>query len=199
MQVDEGATSPCVAARTQTVPIVLGSESLHCVLQIGRATKPGVRTVQSIVDGGVVMHKVVKSVSGALVGLLYGCSTVFAATVSGPSGSVHINQGNGFVPITNDAQLAPGGQVMVKPGAVAVISYGNNCSVKVDSGRVWTIQEAAPCAKGEAEIDLTTRMSQAGMGGGPDPLVVVAIAGGVVLVTCLVWWCRSDGSKGASK
>ena len=146
------------------------------------------------------MHKLVKSVSGALVGLLYGCSTVFAATVSGPSGSVHINQGNGFVPITKDAQLAPGGQVMVKPGAVATISYGNNCSVKVDSGRVWTVQEAAPCANGVAEIDLTTRMNNSGMGyADHNPLLILGIAGGVALVTCLVWWCKSDGSKGASK
>ena len=142
-----------------------------------------------------------KPIAAALIGLLYGCSTVCAATVSGPSGSVFVNRGSGFVPLAGDTELAPGGRVMVQPGAVAVITYGTACTVKVDSGRVWTIQGAAPCANGVGDIDFTGRMNQSGPGMLPeftlDPLIVGALAAeGVLLIGCIAAWCTS--SKSAS-
>lgn len=146
------------------------------------------------------MHgpKLGKSIAGTIIALLYGCSSVCAATVSGPSGAVLVNQGSGFVPLTKDAEVAPGGQVMVKSGSVAMITYGSNCSIKVGSGRVWTIQEASPCTNGAGEIDLTNRMNQDGGGGGGagTALLVGGVAiGGGLLIGCLVSWCKSDKSS----
>jgi len=145
------------------------------------------------------MLKVAKSVSGALLAVLYGCSTVCAATVSGPTGTVLINEGSGFVPLARDAEVAPGGQVMVKPGAVATITYANNCAVKVGPDRVWTVQPAAPCANGAGEIDLTGRMNQAGpgMGDGAGGALLIGgvVIGGGLLIGCLVSWCKSSSSS----
>ena len=88
-------------------------------------------------------------------------SLAIAATISGESGAVLVNDGRGFVPVAGPAEFAPGAQVMVKPGQVALIDYGN-CTVKIGSDRVWIVQPAAPCTGGISEIDLTTRMNQSG-------------------------------------
>jgi hypothetical protein len=148
------------------------------------------------------MFRLGKSTAGAVFAILYGCSTVSAAVISGPNGSVLINKGNGFVGITGNVDLAPGGQVMVQPGAVATISYANNCRVRVGSG-LWTVQDAAPCANGAGEIDLTGRMNQMGPGDdgahGVHPLLIGGLAiGGGLLIGCLVSWCK-DHDKSASK
>ena len=121
-----------------------------------------------------------------------------AATVSGPSGAVHVNAGKGFVALTGPAEVGPGAQVMVKPGQVATIAYGNDCSVKVGGERVWTVQAVPPCAKGGGEVDLTGRMNQAGPGegiGGGALLIGGAIIGGGLLIGCLASWCRNDKSS----
>jgi hypothetical protein len=49
---------------------------------------------------------------------------------------------------------------MVNPGDVATITSGDTCAVKVGSGLLWTMQAAAPCAKGNHQIDLTGRMDE---------------------------------------
>ena len=148
------------------------------------------------------MVKAVKSISGALLAIAYGCSTVCAATISGPSGAVLINEGNGFVPLAAATDLAPGARVMVNPGQVATITYSDSCSVKVGSGRVWTVQPAAPCANGTREVDFTNRMND-GMGPGPGPgygdagfdartglLIGGVVIGGGLLIVCAVDWCQ---------
>lgn len=125
-----------------------------------------------------------------------------AATVSNKAGTVLISDGEGFVPITGDAELAPGARVVVKAGGLATITYAANCTVRVGSG-FWTVQESAPCAKGATEIDFTQRMNQQGPPSSifpdqiyPDHLLLgAAVVGGVV--ACVVWWCR-DHDRPAS-
>lgn len=91
-----------------------------------------------------------------------------AATVSNRGGEVLVSRGQGFAPIKADAELAPGGQVLVQPGGLATIAYATNCTVRVGSG-VWSVQQTAPCAEGTTEIDFTGRMNQAGPGSGLPP------------------------------
>ena len=154
---------------------------------------------------GTRMHNFTRSVSGALLALLYGCGTICAATVSGPSGAVLVNEGKGFVPLSGPANVGPGTRVMVKPGQVATITYSDACSVKVGSGRVWEIQPGTPCPNGEHAIDLTGRMNdgmpqghepeEAGIAPGTALLIGGAVVGGGLIIACVVDWCKSKSSS----
>ena len=73
----------------------------------------------------------------------YASSTVSAATVTAPSEAVLINESTRSVPLVGPPELAPGTRLMVNPSQVATIAYADTCVVKVGSGRVLTIQEAA--------------------------------------------------------
>ena len=93
--------------------------------------------------------------------------------------------------MTRDTELAPGSQVMVRPGALAMITYSTDCVVRVGSG-LWVIQPAAPCAGGEREIDFTGRMNQQtepddkpGINGTTLLIGGVVVAGGVAAIILL--------------
>jgi hypothetical protein len=128
-----------------------------------------------------------------------------AATVANQSGTVLVSRGEGFTPIENDTDLAPGGQVMVKPGGLAKITYSNGCTVRVGPG-VWQVQLAAPCAKGIAEIDFTGRMNDGVVTAPTEPapapapsgtwlLIGAAVVGGGLLIACVADWCRTSKSS----
>jgi hypothetical protein len=128
-----------------------------------------------------------------------------AATVANQGGTVLVSRGEGFAPIASDTDLAPGGQVMVKPGGLAKITYSNECAVRVGPG-VWQVQPAAPCAKGTAEIDFTGRMNDGVVTGPTEPaaapamggtwlLIGAAVVGGGLLIACVADWCRSSKSS----
>lgn len=144
-----------------------------------------------------------RGILGAGLALAYSCGAVSAATVSGPTGSVLVNKGGGFAAITSSTDVAPGAQIMVKADAVAVISYGEGCSVRIAPGRVWTVQEGIPCAAGAQEIDFTTRMNHSGSlkddpGSSGIPrdhyLIGGAVVGGLV-IACLVDWCKDKSAS----
>jgi hypothetical protein len=127
---------------------------------------------------------------------LHGSAAVEAAVVSNQGGTVLVSKGDGLVPLTANAEVAPGGRVVVQPGGLATITYASNCTVRVGSG-FWMVQQAAPCAEGTTEIDFTGRMNQQGppapQPGDPDQFVAGAIViGGAIAVSCAVWWCRDN-------
>ncbi len=136
-----------------------------------------------------------KSLVAALFFWTSGPLSADAATVSNRGGDVLISKGQGFVPISGNAELAAGAQVLVRPGGLATISYASSCTVRVGSG-IWLIQDMAPCTDGTTEIDFTSRMNQQAPpppGDDVDPLVVGAVVvGGGVLLSCVVSWCQSD-------
>jgi hypothetical protein len=45
-----------------------------------------------------------------------------ATTVANQGGTVLVSKGEGFTPIANETDLAPGGPLMVKPGGLAKIT-----------------------------------------------------------------------------
>jgi len=121
---------------------------------------------------------------------------VQAATVSHQAGEVLIGKGTGFVPVTGSVDVAPGGQVMVRPGGLAAIYYPG-CTVRIGSG-FWVVQQIAPCPAGKSELDFTTRMS----GGALDPppplqprshswAVGGVIVGGAI-AACVFWFCKDN-------
>ena len=123
-----------------------------------------------------------------------------AATVAKQTGDVLVSKGDGFAPMTRDTELAPGSQVMVRPGGLAMITYSTNCLVRVGSG-VWVVQPAAPCADGAREIDLTGRMNQQtepdgkpGINGTTLLIGGVVVAGGVAAIILLTHKHKKDKS-----
>jgi hypothetical protein len=128
-----------------------------------------------------------------------------AATVASVTGTVLISKGDGFAPLKSDTELPPGGQVLVRPDSVAMITYPSDCTVRVGAG-VWQVQPKAPCANGTREIDFTGRMND----GLPEPvaappppevegydhrrelLIGAGIVGGGLLIACLVDWCKKE-------
>ena len=128
-----------------------------------------------------------------------------AATVANHGGSVLVSKGDGFSPIANNTDLAPGGQVMVRPGGLAKITYSNECTVRVGPG-VWQVQPVAPCANGNAEIDFTGRMNDGVVTVPTEPalapapsgtwlLIGAAVIGGGLLIACVADWCRTSKSS----
>jgi hypothetical protein len=128
-----------------------------------------------------------------------------AAIVANQGGTVLVSKGEGFTPIANDTDLAPGAQVMVKPGGLAKIIYSNECAVRVGPG-VWRVQPAAPCARGTREIDFTARMNDGVVTAPTEPtpapapsgtwlLIGAAVVGGGLLIACVADWCRSSKSS----
>jgi hypothetical protein len=85
---------------------------------------------------------------------------------------------------------------LVNPGQVAAITYSDTCAVEVGSDRVWTIQEAAPCANGNRGIDFTGRMNHSGSAvwfTQIDPVIVGSVAVGVgLIIGCIASWCGGD-------
>lgn len=103
-----------------------------------------------------------------------------AATVSRETGEVLINQGSGFVALAAPAELAPGAQIMVRPGGSALIAYAGDCTLRVGAGRVWTVQGKAPCEGGKL-VDMTGRMNQSTDEGGPGINNTTLLVGGLVV------------------
>lgn len=125
------------------------------------------------------MPNKIKVAAAAFCAVLCFSSAASAARVSNQGGAVLVNSGNGFVPISVDTELAPGGRVLVQPGGLASIVYAGNCTVRVGSG-FWLVQQAAPCPDGATELDFTGRMNQQGPPGDP-PGINDLLIGGVVV------------------
>ena len=70
------------------------------------------------------------------------------AEIGSIQGKVLVNQGNGFVALTDGALLNAGDRVMVGKDSGAVIAYANGCSVSVNEAKIVTIAKVAPCKVG---------------------------------------------------
>jgi predicted RecA/RadA family phage recombinase len=101
---------------------------------------------------GVVKMK--KLLSGICVLSFALCSNAYAidavATLSGVSGKVLVNQGQGFVAVLGSQNLQAGDQVLVGDESHVTVTYmAAACSVDVSQPRVMAIGKTAPCTKGE--------------------------------------------------
>lgn len=134
-----------------------------------------------------------------------------AATLKANEGAAFVNSGTGFKPTFGTVVVAEGSRVMVSPGQTAVIAYNASCSVRIGSGRLWTVAGKAPCAPGRTMVDFTSRMNATegeqppewqdpsvveqtqlpGPGIGTQLLIGAAVVGGIVGVVVAV----SDDDK----
>jgi hypothetical protein len=77
----------------------------------------------------------------------------WAATVLPGQGSLSVNQGKGFQPVTGQLQAKIGDSVMVSPDGSASIIYADGCKVDLQPGTVATIAPLSPCASGSRADD----------------------------------------------
>lgn len=81
----------------------------------------------------------------ALAILVLGMAPVQAAVLQGISGQVVVNRGDGFESAMENTEVLPGDQVVVAPGATAILAYGGGCSVPVPAESVVEVAPKAPC------------------------------------------------------
>lgn len=124
-----------------------------------------------------------------------GGSSVTAATLSQTSGEVLVNTGSGYVSASASRELAPGTQILVRPGGEAYVTYSADCVERITAGRIAVVQESAPCtaattqpaqsappvqakAAPPAGTDNTQLLIGAGLLAGGGIAAVVALSGG---------------------
>ncbi len=101
-----------------------------------------------------------------------------AATLGSVSGTVLVNQGNGFVAAKAGA-LKAGDTVMSRKDGNAVIAYDGGCAVKVAPGSVVTVAAKSPCAQLAGKVAGTYNSDlPAGAGGSAPAGYGAAGAGG---------------------
>jgi hypothetical protein len=80
----------------------------------------------------------------SLSDILFAANT---ATISPAVGAVLVNKGKGFQEVTENTEVSPGDQVMVRANSRAMITYSSDCIVPVTPGLRSVVQAEAPCAK----------------------------------------------------
>jgi tetrahydromethanopterin S-methyltransferase subunit D len=122
----------------------------------------------------------------ALVPLLF-AGAAAAQSVGNVKGSVLVNHGAGFAPISAPTPLRTGDTVMARAGGSATLKYADGCKVDVIPGTVLTLENVSPCSIVNA-VDPSdnavaqTENSPGTEGGGAPPappLPPAFIAGGV--------------------
>lgn len=130
------------------------------------------------------------------------CSlTAMAATLSSEKGALMVNSGDGYKAISTSTEVQPGAQIMVAADGTAIIRYSKNCSVRIGSGRVWTVAARTPCSQTANLIDLTKASFVGANSPPPPPLpggllaVGLGVAGAVGLG---IYVATKDDDKPAS-
>ena len=87
------------------------------------------------------------------------------AQLSAPKGTVLVNQGKGWHPVTGAVSLKTNDRVMISPNAQATLRFDKGCSIPVKPGQVLTIGSGNPCnVKAAApELGLTPGLIAAGI------------------------------------
>ena len=98
----------------------------------------------------------------AAAAITMGSIAAEAATVTAESGEVFVNAGTGYAPLAGAVDAKAGTQVLLRKDAVAQIAYGDSCTVKLGSGRVWQVAAKVPCEAGVSFIDLSKPMGVTG-------------------------------------
>lgn len=110
-----------------------------------------------------------------------------ATTVLPESGEVLVNYGAGYLPVVaGGSDVLPGTTVLVRPGATAIISYGN-CRVRVGDQKVWSIESTPPCPQGTEFLDLTSTSALPNPGLDTTTLLIggAVVGGGIAAAIAL--------------
>jgi hypothetical protein len=114
-----------------------------------------------------------------------------AAMLANLEGSVSVNRGDGFQPVSAGTTVAPGDRIKTGKGSTVNVVYENGYSVPVGPNQVRTVQYApapvAGAASAAAETASAGGSALAGLGGGAlggiaAPVVVGGVVAGAVTV-----------------
>jgi hypothetical protein len=97
-----------------------------------------------------------------------------AATLTVLQGSVMVNRGSGYQPVTGSTEVAPGDQVIAGPDSQAMLAYPDGTSALVEPGDVVSVAEGGAVPAGEAAVSGALDTTTVVIGG-------VVVAGGVGL------------------
>ncbi len=103
--------------------------------------------------------------------------------LTGVSGTVLVDHGDGFAPVGSDSKLELGDRVMVTDGGQASLDFGNNCVLPLAAPSVTTVAETA-----------CTSSTQGNNGSAFIPLALLgaATAGG------LIWYFTKQNNGGGN-
>lgn len=101
-----------------------------------------------------------------------------AATLTGVSGTVLVNQGGGYKPAVAPMTLKAGDSVLANPKSGAQIVYSDCSAVDVKPGEVVIVAEDVPCA-GAADA---AGLGAGGLGANGLLIGGLAVAGGIGIV-----------------
>ena len=75
------------------------------------------------------------------------CSVAEATTLQQPTGTVLVNQGQGFKSATDGTMIKPGDRVMAPAGERIELAYSDTCKLTIEPGAVVTVPSGSPCEK----------------------------------------------------
>ena len=78
-------------------------------------------------------------------------SAAKAANLEITQGEVLLSQGTGYRAVRNSMELQVGDTVVSKPGSAAEITFADGCSVHLQIGMIFTVEEKSPCGTGAAK------------------------------------------------
>ena len=103
----------------------------------------------------------------ALAVALFASVDASAATLTA-TGSVQVNRGSGFQPVSGMVEVRGGDRVLVGAGGTARIAYTDGCTTSVHPNSLAVVATSAPCSG---------RMNQAGGGAAGGAASLGAIGG----------------------
>jgi hypothetical protein len=106
-------------------------------------------------------------------------ATANAATLSGVTGPVSVNVGEGFATVVGSADLKVGDKVLVGEGGMAALTQGD-CTVSIDKPTLLTITETPICESSQVAVMPTADIDPPVAAGLPIlPLILLGTAGAV--------------------
>lgn len=109
-----------------------------------------------------------------------------AAMLANLEGSVSVNRGNGFQPVSAGTTVAPGDRIKTGKGSTVNVVYENGYAVPIGPNQVRTVQYAPPSAKdapGGAAPESAGAFAGLGgtaLGGIATPVIVGGVVAGAV-------------------
>ncbi|KFN45089.1 hypothetical protein [Arenimonas oryziterrae] len=73
------------------------------------------------------------------------------ATASSVNGSVMVNQGDKFLPLSAGQPLSPGDRIMVADKSSAIVTYNDGCPLSISAETMVTLPSTSTCAGGIAQ------------------------------------------------
>jgi len=102
------------------------------------------------------------------------------AAVLNASGSVSVNRGAGFQPVSGSVEVNPGDRVLVGPSGNATIAYSSTCVTTVPVNQLAIVRAQPPCPSVGPEAPLNNTgliVGGAVIAGGIAAAVIVANKG----------------------